>query len=424
MRDGSYMFGLAQELWPLGRSISGPGLVRTLEIIKRELPEMQIEHFPSGARVFDWTIPNEWRVEGAYIIDPEGNKICDYSKNNLHLVGYSEPISGKYTRDDLEPYLHSLPDQPDAIPYLTSYYKPSWGFCISQKERDSLPDGEYTVRIDSELFPGRLNYGEIVIPGTSSREIFFSTYICHPSMANNELSGPVLAIALAKYLKTFTPFYSYRFVFLPETIGAIAYLQKNLSELKDRMLAGYVLTCVGDERDFSYMPSRKGNTVADRAAKDTLRNLLINHKTYLWGDRGSDERQYCAPGIDLPVCSVMRSKYGEYPEYHTSLDKLGTVVTENGLQQTFDFYSALIHDLEAKRFPRITTMCEPKLDQRGLYPPTLKKGDYARLKPTQDVISECDGTQTPEEIGVRTGLTTQEVVDILEVLDTKGLINT
>lgn len=418
------MFGLAQELWPLGRSISGPGLLKTLEIIKRELPEMQIEHFPSGVRVFDWTIPNEWRVEEAYIIDPEGKKICDYSKNNLHLVGYSEPISGKYTRDDLEPYLHSLPDQPDAIPYLTSYYKSSWGFCISQRERDSLPDGEYTVKIDSKLFPGRLNYGEIFIPGTSSREIFFSTYVCHPSMANNELSGPVLAIALARYLETITPFYSYRFVFLPETIGAIAYLHKNLSELKDRMLAGFVLTCVGDERDFSYLPSRNGNTVADRAAKDTLRNLRINHKTYLWGDRGSDERQYCAPGIDLPVCSVMRSKYGEYPEYHTSLDKLGSVVTANGLQQTFNYYRALINDLEVKIFPRVSTMCEPKLDQRGLYPPTLKKGDYATLKPTQDVISECDGTQTPEEIGVRTGLTTQEVVDILEVLDTKGLINT
>jgi aminopeptidase-like protein len=424
MKDGSYMFGLAQELWPLGRSISGPGLLKTLEIIKREFPEMQIEHFPSGVRVFDWTIPNEWRVEEAYIIDPEGKKICDYSKNNLHLVGYSEPISGKYTRDDLEPYLHSLPDQPEAIPYLTSYYKSSWGFCISQRERDSLPDGEYTVKIDSKLFPGRLNYGEIFIPGTSSREIFFSTYVCHPSMANNELSGPVLAIALARYLETITPFYSYRFVFLPETIGAIAYLHKNLSELKDRMLAGFVLTCVGDERDFSYLPSRKGNTVADRAAKDTLRNLRINHKTYLWGDRGSDERQYCAPGIDLPVCSVMRSKYGEYPEYHTSLDELGSVVTANGLQQTFNYYRALINDLEVKRFPRVSTMCEPKLDQRGLYPPTLKKGDYATLKPTQDVISECDGTQTPEEIGVRTGLTTQEVVDILEVLDTKGLINT
>jgi aminopeptidase-like protein len=280
------------------------------------------------------------------------------------------------------------------------------------------------VKIDSKLFPGRLNYGEIFIPGTSSREIFFSTYVCHPSMANNELSGPVLAIALARYLETITPFYSYRFVFLPETIGAIAYLHKNLSELKDRMLAGFVLTCVGDERDFSYLPSRKGNTVADRAAKDTLRNLRINHKTYLWGDRGSDERQYCAPGIDLPVCSVMRSKYGEYPEYHTSLDKLGSVVTANGLQQTFNYYRALINDLEVKRFPRVSTMCEPKLDQRGLYPPTLKKGDYATLKPTQDVISECDGTQTPEEIGVRTGLTTQEVVGILEVLDTKGLINT
>jgi aminopeptidase-like protein len=220
------------------------------------------------------------------------------------------------------------------------------------------------------------------------------------------------------------PFYSYRFVFLPETIGAIAYVEQHLSELKERMLAGYVLTCVGDERSFSYMPSRKGDTVSDRFAKKTLENLKISYKSYSWGDRGSDERQYCAPGIDLPVCSIMRSKYGEYPEYHTSLDRLGSVVTPQGLQQSYDLYKALIDELEANRFPRVTTLCEPKLDRRGLYPPTLEKGDYARFKPTQDVISECDGKQTPEEIAKRTGLSKQDVVEILKILEKKDLIKT
>lgn len=419
---GNYMYRLAEKLWPLPRSISGPGTLKTLEILQGEVANLSIDFFPSRKKVFDWTVPSEWSVKEAYIIDPNGNKICDYSINNLHLVGYSEPTSGKYSRDQLEPYLHSLAEQPEAIPYLTSYYKKSWGFCISHNERESLPDGEYTVKIDSELSPGRINYGELLVPGLSSREVFFSTYICHPSMANNELSGPVLAVALARYIQSINPFYSYRFVFLPETIGAIAYLEKHFSELKENMLAGFVLTCVGDERVFSYMPSRKGNTVADRFAKKTLQNLKINYKSYSWGDRGSDERQYCAPGIDLPVCSIMRSKYGEYPEYHTSLDRLGDVVTPQGLQQSYDFYRSLIDELEANRFPRVTTLCEPKLDQRGLYPPMLEKGDYKRYKPTQDVISECDGTQTPEEIAKRTGLSSQGVAEILKVLAAKELI--
>ena len=421
---GNYMYGLAERLWPIPRSLSGPGTLKTLEILKGEVENLSIGSFASGKKVFDWTVPSEWRVKQAYIIDPDGNRICDYSKNNLHLVGYSEPTSGKYSRDQLEPHLHSIADQPEAIPYLTSYYKKSWGFCISHNEREALAQGEYTVKIDSELSPGSINYGEILVPGSSGREVFFSTYICHPSMANNELSGPVLAVALARYIQSTNPFYSYRFVFLPETIGAIAYVEKHLSELKERMLAGYVLTCVGDERAFSYMPSRKGDTVSDRFAKKTLQALKIGYKSYSWGDRGSDERQYCAPGIDLPVCSIMRSKYGEYPEYHTSLDRLGTVVTPQGLQQSYDFYKALIDELEANRFPRVTTLCEPKLDRRGLYPPTLEKGDYGRYKPTQDVISECDGTQTPEEIADRTGLSTRDVVEILKVLEKKDLIKT
>jgi aminopeptidase-like protein len=421
---GDYMYRLAERLWPIPRSISGPGTRKTLEILQGEVANLSIGLFESGKKVFDWTVPEEWRVNEAHIIDPEGNMICDYSENNLHLVGYSEPISGKYSRDQLEPYLHSIEDQPDAIPYLTSYYKKSWGFCMSHNDKKSLPEGEYTVKIDSEFSTGGINYGEVLVSGSSRREVFFSTYICHPSMANNELSGPVLAVALARYVQSMDPFYSYRFVFLPETIGAIAYVEQHLSELKERMLAGYVLTCVGDERSFSYMPSRKGDTVSDRFAKKTLENLKISYKSYSWGDRGSDERQYCAPGIDLPVCSIMRSKYGEYPEYHTSLDRLGSVVTPQGLQQSYDLYKALIDELEANRFPRVTTLCEPKLDRRGLYPPTLEKGDYARFKPTQDVISECDGKQTPEEIAKRTGLSKQDVVEILKILEKKDLIKT
>jgi aminopeptidase-like protein len=392
-------------------------------VIRREVNGLNVRNFKTDTSVFDWTIPKEWNVRDAYLLDPTGIKICDYSVNNLHLVGYSTPVRENLSLDELQPHLHSIPDQPDAIPYLTSYYRESWGFCISESQRRNLVPGMYSVVIDADLKHGEIPYGELVIGGSSEREILFSTYICHPSMANNELSGPVLAVALAQHLSTFATHYSYRFLFIPETIGAIAYLSENLTQLKSRMLAGYVLTCVGDDRTYSYLPSRLGNTVADRLATETLMNMKLDYKRYSWGDRGSDERQYCAPGVDLPVCSVMRSKYGEYPEYHTSLDQLGTVVTEKGLSESFEFYVRLIENLESKRFPMISTLCEPKLDKRGLYPTTLNKGEYADIKPTQDVISECDGRQSVEDIAAKTNLSLVKVREILSVLEQEDLIS-
>lgn len=416
------MMNLARELWPIPRSLSGPGTTETLRVLQRELNDLSIGGFQSDSSVFDWQIPFEWSASEAYIIDPSGNKICDFAVNNLHLVGYSIPMKVDLTLEELQQYLHSIPQQPDAIPYLTSYYKESWGFCISHNARQELKKGTYRVHIDSELKLGAIPYGQLLIKGKSEREIFFSTYICHPSMANNELSGPVLSVALAKYLESKDTHYSYRFLFIPETIGAIAYLSENLNELKSKMLAGFVLTCVGDDRTFSYLPSRQGNSVADRFAIQTLNGLEIDFRHYNWGDRGSDERQYCAPGVDLPVCSVMRSKYGEYPEYHTSLDQLDTVVTEKGLKGSFDFYVRLIENLESKRFPMISTLCEPKLDKRGLYPTTLNKGDYSDIKPTQDVISECDGKQSIEEIAAKTNLSNEKVIAILEILEQNELV--
>jgi aminopeptidase-like protein len=422
MSSGEYMMKLARELWPLARSLSGPGTAKTLETLKRELGDLSVSAFQTGSQAFDWEVPKEWIVREAFIEDPMGMRICDYSSNNLHLVGYSTPVRENLSLDDLQAHLHSIPDQPDAIPYLTSYYRETWGFCISEKQRRNLVPGVYSVVIDADLKQGEIPFAELVIRGNSEREVFFSTYICHPSMANNELSGPVLAVALARYLGTITTHYSYRFLFIPETIGAISYLSENLTQLKSRMLAGYVLTCVGDDRTYSYLPSRRGNTVADRLAIETLVDMKLEYQSYSWGDRGSDERQYCAPGVDLPVCLVMRSKYGEYPEYHTSLDRLETVVTEKGLSESLAFYVRLIENLETKRFPLISTLCEPKLDKLGLYPTTLKKGEYADIKPIQDVISECDGRQSVEEIAAKTNLSLLKVRGILEILERKALI--
>jgi aminopeptidase-like protein len=422
MKPGEQMFELAERLWPIDRSLSGQGVRDTLFILREQLPNLEIGSFTTGDVFSDWTIPKEWNVQQAFLIDPSGRKICDYSKNNLHLVGYSVPTKETVSLQELENHLYSLPDQPTAIPYVTSYYSENWGFCISQEDREKLEEGEYQVVIESSLEPGELNYGELLIPGESKREILFSTYICHPSMANNELSGPVLATALAKYVSEIAPYYSYRFLFIPETIGSIAYISSNFEKLKLNLLAGYVLTCVGDDRIFSYLPSRSGKSLADRLALRVFQEKNMSFRAYTWKDRGSDERQYCAPGVDLPVCSVMRSKYGEYPEYHTSLDKLGSVVTIEGLQGSFDYFQALIEMCEELRFPKINTMGEPQLGKRNLYPNTSIKGVYAKVRAMMDVISYLDGTLSYQEIADAAGLDLETVEEVCKKLEHEGLL--
>jgi aminopeptidase-like protein len=420
---GQEMMNLANRLWPINRSLSGPGVRETLEILKTEIPNLELLSVASGTQVFDWITPQEWAATSAYIITPDGKRICDFEENNLHLVGYSEPFEGELTLDELSKHLYYLEDQPDAIPYVTSYYKRDWGFCISANDRKELIEGTYKVYVRSTLEPGFLNFGELVLPGTSNREVFFSTYICHPSMANNELSGPVLATALAKYLEGLPRYYTYRFVFIPETIGSLVYLSQNLEKLKASMLAGYVLTCVGDERTYSYVPSRSGSTVADKAALRSTSMLGITPQKYSWLDRGSDERQYCSPGVDLPVCSLMRSKYGSYPEYHTNLDKLGTVVTSQGLSQSFDLYKQVVADLESRRYPKSTHQGEPQMGRRNLYPHISIKRSISDFDVLMNVLSLSDGTLDIDEIAQSTDLSIKQVSDIIELLLVHNLIS-
>lgn len=421
-RHGKDMFQLANELWPLGRSLSGEGVRQTLDILQRENSTLARKTFKTGTKVSDWEIPMEWNVSSAKIIGPGGEIICNYLDNNLHLLGYSTPYSGTLSLEELMPHLHSLPEQPDAIPYATSYYEETWGFCISDNEKKALKPGFYHIEIDSSLTAGSLDYGELYIQGQSNQEILFSTYICHPSLANNELSGPVLATELAKYVRTLNPYFSYRFLFLPETIGSIAYISQHFHSLKTNLLAGYVLTCVGDERAYSYLPSRQGNTVADRAAVAVLTENGVDYRKYEWRDRGSDERQYCAPGVDLPVCSIMRSKYGEYSEYHTSLDRLGTVVTEKGLQGSFETYVSLIHYFEKRRYPKVTTLGEPQLGRRGLYPNISIKGVYSDIRTMMDAISQMDGTHSIGEIASMVGATEVAVQEMCDMLIREALV--
>lgn len=390
--DGERMYELARELFPVCRSITGEGTRTTLKRIQQDIPQMIINEVPSGSKVFDWTIPNEWRIEEAYIEDESGCRIVDFKDNNLHVVGYSIPVDTWVSLEELNKHLYSLPEHPDWIPYVTSYYKERWGFCLTHKQRSSLKDGKYHVVVKSELFKGSLSYGELLIPGKTEEEIFLSTYVCHPSMANNELSGPIVQMELAKWILNNTNRkYSYRLIWIPETIGSITYLSKNLVCMKNKVVAGYNLTCVGDERCVSFLSSKFGNTLADKAALNVLHFMAPNYVAYDYLHRGSDERQYNAPGIDLPVCSVCCSKFHEYPEYHTSADNM-SLISPKGLQTAFNIYKQIIQSLEYNAKYRVNCICEPQLGSRGLYPTECFNRSSITVKDMMDFIAYADGT--------------------------------
>lgn len=396
------MHALARRLWPLNRSLSGDGVRQTLAILGEYLPGLQVHEIPSGSACFDWTVPREWRVREAWVKNAAGEKVIDFAANNLHLMGYSVPVEVEMPLAELQAHLHSLPESPDAIPYVTSYYQERWGFCLSHFERERLAPGNYRVHIDSELFAGSLTYGELRIPGETEREILLSTYVCHPSMANNELSGPCVVTWLARWLleqptEQPTRRYGYRILFLPETIGSICYLSRHLEELKARVAAGFVVTCVGDERAYSYLPSRQGDSLADRVALHVLRHTDPAFQRYTFLDRGSEERQYCSPGVDLPVCSLMRSKYAAYPEYHTSLDDLN-LVTPAGLEGGYRALRRALECLEQDCIPRATTPCEPQLGKRGLYPTLSTRESGLQVRDMMNLLAYADGHHSLLEI--------------------------
>lgn len=418
------MYSWATDLFPICRSLTGEGNRQTLLYLKNILPLLQIKSVPTGYKAYDWVVPEEWSVDEAFIADLEGNRIVDFKNNNLHLVGYSEPYEGLLTASELKAHLYTLPELPSAIPYITSYYKKRWGFCLPHRQYMCMNDDQYFVKISSKFFSGQLNYADLKIPSTngSTDEVFFSTYICHPSMANNELSGPVVATALAKWLMTLSKrSYNYRFVFIPETIGSLVYLSLHLDELKRHVKAGFNMTCVGDQRAYSFLPSRHGCTLSDRVGRHVMSHIDPTYKQYSWSDRGSDERQYCSPGADLPIASLMRTKYGEYPEYHTSLDTLGNVVTHHGLQQSLRMFQAVICALESNCFPIATFIGEPQLGKRGLYP-TLT-GHTKRVSTQMiDLLSYSDGQQDLLSISDIIGVPIWELSEIYDLLSSEGLI--
>lgn len=414
---------LAQKLWPLNRSLTGVGVRETLKILEEHVPRLKIRSIPSNTKVFDWTVPKEWNVEEAYILDPTGNKICDYQENNLSLVGYSLPFEGTLSLNELTPHIHTIPEQPNAIPYVTSYYASNWGFCMRYDDFKQLEEGSYRVVIKSSLSDGVLNYGEIVIPGKTKSEVLLSTYICHPSMANNELSGITVTTYLAKWLESLSDKrYTYRILFIPETIGSICYLSLHKDYLIENVKAGFNISCVGDDREHSYLPSRNGNTISDRVAKHVLKWYAGEFVEYSWLNRGSDERQYCAPGIDLPVASMMRTKYGKYPEYHTSLDDLINVVTSNGLNGGYWALRLAIVAIEKNHKYITSVFCEPQMGKRGLYATLSKSGSSKSSKLLMDFLSYCDGTLDLIAIADQLSTPVWELYEVIEILESHKLI--
>jgi aminopeptidase-like protein len=362
---GAEMQRLATKLYPLCRSITGNGVRQTLEILQREIP-LETREIPSGTQVFDWTVPNEWNIRDAWIKNPRGEKVVDFRQHNLHVVGYSVPVRQKLRLDELKPHLASLPGQPDLIPYRTSYYKETWGFCVQHRDLASWPDGEYEVCIDATLEPGHLTYGELFLPGQSIDEVLFSCHVCHPSLANDNLSGIALATALAKRLATIERRCSYRFLFIPGTIGSITWLALNEARTAN-IKHGLVLSCIGDAGGFTYKKSRRGDAVIDRAVAHVLQTTKAPHRVLDFIPYGYDERQYCSPGFNLAVGCLMRSQNGTFPEYHTSADNLDFIRPEF-LGDSFAKVLAAVEVLEHNRvWVNQNPKCEPRLGKRGLY---------------------------------------------------------
>jgi aminopeptidase-like protein len=362
---GAAMYRLVTELYPICRSITGDGLRESLRILQRHIP-FELHEVPTGTRVFDWTVPKEWNIRDAYVKNAHGEKVIDFRHSNLHVVNYSIPIHEKMPLTRLKEHLYSIPEQPDWIPYRTSYYKENWGVCLSHRALEALEEGEYEVTIDSSLEAGHLTYGEYYLKGETSDEVLISCHSCHPSLCNDNLSGMALATFLAKRLTGQVLHYSYRFLFIPGTIGSITWLALNESQVP-KIKHGLVVACVGDPGKLTYKKSRQGDAEIDGAAIHVLEHSGQNYEILDFTPYGYDERQYCSPGFNLPVGSLTRTPHGRYPEYHTSADNLDLVRPEY-LADSFSKYIAVLDILEYnKRYINTNPKCEPQLGRRGLY---------------------------------------------------------
>ena len=412
-----------KDIYPIHRSISGAGVRKTLKYFKRIVPKIKIKNFKSGTKVYDWTVPKEWSINEAYI-ECDKKKIIDFKKNNLHILGYSNPINKTLSYTDLKNHLYYSKKDSKAIPYRTNYYGDDWGFCVSYDFFRSLnKKKKYKVVIKSKKFNGLINYGECIIKGKSTKEIVLSTNICHPSMGNNETSGAVITFALSKFLNSKKNYYTYRILFLPETIGAIAYVNKNFKILKKNVIAGFQIICVGTNKHFSIVTSPYEDKLCDKIGIFALKDLNLKYKKYSYLDRGSDERQFCSPNINLPFCSIMRSKYGTYKEYHTSLDNL-SFISKNGMFSSLEFYKHLIFIIENNFIYKNLVFGEPFLNKYNLrgslgghIDSKFEKNIYnINTKTLLDILSYMNGRNDLVEICKLINVSFEEAVKIVNIL--------
>jgi len=420
---GEEMHRFIADLFPICRSITGDGVRETLRMVGSQIP-LEIHEVPTGTQVFDWTIPKEWNIKDAYIKNSRGDRVVDFRRSNLHVMSYSVPVRARMSLEELKKHIYTLPEHPDWIPYRTSYYQERWGFCLSQNQLSAMPDEEYEVCIDSTLEPGHLTYGESVIEGDTTEEILLSCHVCHPSLCNDNLSGVALLAFLASHLRTVPLRYTYRFLFIPGTIGSIAWLCVNEGKT-ERISHGLVAACVGDSGASTYKKSRRGNAEIDRVAAHVLRTSGKEYQIVDFFPYGYDERQYCSPGFNLPVGCLMRTPHGKYPEYHTSADNLEFVETES-LEDSFMNYLRVIHVLENnRRYVNRSPKCEPQLGKRGLYSAVGGSADAAtRQLAMLWVLNGADGDHTLLDIAERSGMKFENLQEAADLLVSHGLLDT
>jgi aminopeptidase-like protein len=415
---GERMHALASRVFPLCRSITGDGVRETLREVAARIP-LELHEVPSGTKVLDWTVPDEWNIGEAYIATADGRRVIDFSESNLHVVGYSEPVREEMTLEDLRPHLHVHAERPDWIPYRTSYYTRSWGFCLSRNQLEALEDGVYEVVIDSTLAPGSLTYGECFLPGQSEDEIVLTTHVCHPSLANDNVSGIVLLTQVGVALAELPRRYSYRLLFIPGTIGSVTWLARNEGGLS-RVIGGLVIACVGDSAPLSYKRSRRGDTPADRAGAHVVGRSggrILDFVPWGW-----DERQFNSPGFDIPVGCLTRSLEGEFPEYHSSADNLDLISAdrlEGALQAALEILDVLEHD---RTYRNLSPKGEPQLGKRGLYRGLGGPDPGTEQLAILWVLNQSDGSHTLLDIAERSGLAFSDIRHASDALLQAGLL--
>jgi aminopeptidase-like protein len=418
---GQELHSFAADLYPICRSITGDGIRRTLAMVKDRIPLRTFE-VPTGTPVFDWVVPKEWNIQDAYIVGPGGKRVINLQQCNLHVMNYSTPVHATLPLSELRPHLFTIPEHPDWIPYRTSYYKQDWGFCLSHNQVLALEEGNYEVCIDSTLEDGHLTYGECYLGGRSSDEVLISCHACHPSLANDNLSGVVVATFLAQFLSGQDLRYSYRFLFIPGTIGAITWLARNW-ETVGRIRHGLVLTCIGDAGSFHYKKSRRGNAEIDRAAAHVLTHYTESPEILEFSPYGYDERQYCSPGFNLPVGCLMRSVWGTFPEYHTSADNLD-FIRPLQLAGSLRVCTAILDVLENnRRYCNQSPYCEPQLGRRNLYQSTGSSTNGVELNARLWVLNLSDGDHSLLDIAERSGISFSIVSDAAHLLCQNGLLS-